>query len=161
MIIVVMGVSGSGKTTVGQVLAKSLGWEFCDADALHPVANIEKMSRGIPLDDVDRKPWLERLQQAIAQWLQKDKNMVLACSALKSAYRQILLQDKERMRLIYLKGDFKIIQERLKKRLDHYMSPELLQSQLDTLEEPSEAITIDVSQPPEAVVREIKTKLRI
>lgn len=161
MIILVMGVSGSGKTTVGQLLAKSLGWEFCDADALHPVANIEKMSRGIPLDDVDRKPWLERLQQAIAQWLQKDKNMVLACSALKAAYRQILLQDKERMRLIYLKGDFKIIQERLKKRPDHYMSPELLQSQLDTLEEPSEAITIDVLQPPEAVVREIKTKLRI
>ena len=161
MIILVMGVSGSGKTTVGQVLAKSLGWEFCDADALHPVANIEKMSRGIPLDDVDRKPWLERLQQAIAQWLQEDKNMVLACSALKAAYRQILLQDKERIKLIYLKGDFKIIQERLKKRLDHYMSPELLQSQLDTLEEPSEAITIDVSQPPEVVVREIKTKLRI
>ncbi len=168
MIILVMGVSGSGKTTVGQLLAKSLGWEFCDADALHPVANIAKMSRGIPLDDVDRKPWLERLQQAIGQWLQEDKNMVLACSALKAAYRQILLQDKERIRLIYLKGDFKIIQERLRKRsspeasrLDHYMSPELLQSQLDTLEEPSEAITIDVSQPPEVVVREIKTKLRI
>jgi len=161
MIILVMGVSGSGKTTVGQLLAKSLGWEFCDADALHPVANIEKMSRGIPLDDVDRKPWLGRLQQAITQWLQENKNMVLACSALKAAYRQILLQDKERIKLIYLKGDFKIIQERLKKRLDHYMSPELLQSQLDTLEEPSEAITIDVSQPPEAVVREIKTKLRI
>lgn len=161
MIILVMGVSGSGKTTVGQLLAKSLGWEFCDADALHPVANIEKMSRGIPLDDADRKPWLERLQQAIAQWLQEDKNMVLACSALKAAYRQMLLQDKKRIRLIYLKGDFKIIQERLIKRPDHYMSPELLQSQLDTLEEPSEAITIDVSQPPEVVVREIKTKLRI
>lgn len=161
MIILVMGVSGSGKTTVGQLLAKSLGWEFCDADALHPVANIKKMSCGIPLDDVDRKPWLGRLQQAIAQWLQEDKNMVLACSALKVAYRQILLQDKECIRLIYLKGDFKIIQERLKKRPDHYMSPELLQSQLDTLEEPSEAIYIDVSQPPEVVVREIKTKLRI
>lgn len=161
MIILVMGVSGSGKTTVGQLLAKSLGWEFCDADALHPVANIKKMSCGIPLDDVDRKPWLGRLQQAIAQWLQEDKNMVLACSALKVAYRQILLQDKERIKLIYLKGDFKIIQERLKKRPDHYMSPELLQSQLDTLEEPSEAIYIDVSQPPEVVVREIKTKLRI
>lgn len=161
MIILVMGVSGSGKTTVGQLLAKSLGWEFCDADALHPAANIEKMSRGIPLDDADRKPWLERLQQAIAQWLQEDKNMVLACSALKAAYRQILLQDKERIKLIYLKGDFKIIQERLRKRPDHYMPPELLQSQLDTLEEPSKAIYIDVSQPPEVVVREIKTKLGI
>lgn len=161
MIILVMGVSGSGKTTVGQLLAKSLHWEFCDADALHPVANIEKMSRGIPLDDADRKPWLERLQQAIAQWLQDDKNIVLACSALKAAYREFLLQDKERMRLIYLKGDAQMIQERLKTRHNHYMSPELLQSQLDTLEEPLEAIYINVSQPPEVIVQEIKTKLGI
>jgi gluconokinase len=116
MIILVMGVSGSGKTTIGQLLAKSLNWEFCDADALHPAANIEKMRRGIPLDDADRKPWLQQLQQAIAQWLQEDKNIVLACSALKATYRQVLLQDKERMRLVYLHGDFKLIQERLRSR---------------------------------------------
>ena len=159
MIILVMGVSGSGKTTIGQLLAKSLKWEFCDADALHPAANVEKMSRGIPLDDVDRKPWLQRLQQAITQWLQEDKNMVLACSALKTAYRQLLLQDKQRMRLVYLKGDFQLIQERLQSRPHHYMPPDLLQSQLDTLEEPFEAIYVDVSQPPEAIVQEIKTRL--
>lgn len=159
MIILVMGVSGSGKTTIGQLLAKSLDWEFCDADALHPAANIEKMSRGIPLDDADRKPWLQQLQQAIAQWLQQDKNIVLACSALKATYRQILLQDKERMRLVYLHGDFKLIQARLRSRPDHYMPSDLLQSQLATLEEPSEAIYFDVFQPPEVIVEEIKTKL--
>lgn len=159
MIILVMGVSGSGKTTIGQLLAKSLDWEFCDADALHPAANIEKMSRGIPLDDADRKPWLQQLQQAIARWLQQNKNIVLACSALKATYRQILLQDKERMRLVYLDGDFKLIQTRLRSRPDHYMPLDLLQSQLATLEEPSEAIYFDVSQPPEVIVEEIKTKL--
>lgn len=161
MIILVMGVSGSGKTTIGQLLAKSLNWEFCDADALHPAANIEKMSRGIPLDDADRKLWLQRLQQAITQWLQDDKNIVLACSALKAAYRQVLLQDKKRIRLVYLKGDFKLIQERLRLRPHHYMSSDLLQSQFDTLEEPSEAIHFDVSQPPEVIVQQIKTKLGV
>ncbi len=159
MIILVMGVSGSGKTTIGQLLAKSLNWEFCDADALHPAANIEKMRRGIPLDDADRKPWLQQLQQAIAQWLQEDKNIVLACSALKATYRQVLLQDQERMRLVYLHGDFKLIQARLRSRSHHYMPSDLLQSQLATLEEPSEAMYFDVSQPPEVIVEEIKTKL--
>lgn len=159
MIILVMGVSGSGKTTIGEMLAKSLHWEFCDADTLHPPANIEKMKRGIPLDDADRQPWLQTLAKVIAQWLQEDKNVVLACSALRAAYRQILLQDKKRMRIIYLQGDAKLIQERLRSRSNHYMPPELLQSQLDTLEEPFEAITIDVSQPPEVIVQAIKTKL--
>lgn len=159
MIILVMGVSGSGKTTIGKLLAKSLDWEFCDADALHPAPNIEKMSRGIPLDDADRQPWLQRLQQAIARWLQEDKNIVLACSALKATYRQILLQDKERMRLVYLHGDFKLIQTRLRSRSHHYMPSDLLQSQLATLEEPFEAIYFDVSEPPEVIVEEIKTKL--
>ncbi len=159
MIILVMGVSGSGKTTIGQMLAKSLNWEFCDADALHPPANIEKMRRGIPLDDADRRPWLQRLEKVIAQWLEEDRNVVLACSALKAAYRQILLQDKKRIRIIYLQGDAKLIQERLRSRPNHYMPPHLLQSQLDTLEEPFEAIYVDVSQPPEVIVQAIKTKL--
>lgn len=159
MIILVMGVSGSGKTTIGEMLAKSLNWEFCDADALHPPANIEKMKHGIPLDDADRKPWLQTLAKVIAQWLQEDKNVVLACSALKAAYRQLLLQDKKRMRIIYLQGDARLIQERLRSRLDHYMPPELLQSQLETLEEPFDAIYVDVSQPPEVIVQAIKTKL--
>ncbi len=161
MIILVIGVSGSGKTTVGQLLAESLKWDFNDADAFHPRANIEKMSHGIPLNDADRKPWLEAMQRAIEQWLQEDKNMVLACSALKATYRQMLLPDKERMRLVYLKGSFEQIQHRLQLRPHHYMKPELLRSQFDTLEEPEEGIKVDISEPPEVIVQKIRTSLGI
>jgi gluconokinase len=161
MIILVIGVSGSGKTTVGRMLAESLKWDFSDADPFHPRANIEKMSQGIPLNDEDRKPWLEAMQRAIEQWLQDDKNMVLACSALKAAYRQMLLRDKERMRLVYLKGSFEQIQKRLQERRHHYMKAELLQSQFDSLEEPEEGITVDISESPEVIVQKIKTSLGI
>lgn len=155
MIILVMGVSGSGKTTVGELLGKSLQWDFRDADDFHPQANIEKMSRGIPLDDADRMPWLLELQGAIDKWLQQDKNVVLACSVLKDSYRQLLLRDKKRMRLVYIKGSLELISERLKQRQNHYMKVELLKSQFDTLEEPQEAIYVDAKELPEAIAQTI------
>lgn len=161
MIILVMGVSGSGKSTIGQMLAESLNWDFSDADTFHPPANVEKMSLGIPLDDADRMPWLQQLQQAIDQWLLEEKNTVLACSALKAAYRRILLRDKERTRLVYLKSSFKEIENRLKKRHNHFMNLDLLQSQFDILEEPEEAIQVEVSEPPEVIVHKIRTSLGI
>ena len=161
MIILVMGVTGSGKSTVGCLLAESLNWDFADADAFHPQANIEKMNRGIPLDDADRLPWLEQLQRAIDRWLLEDKNIVLACSALKATYRQTLLQDKEHMRLVYLKGSFELISKRLQERQNHFMNKNLLQSQFDLLEEPEEGIHVDVTEPLEVIVQQIRTSLGI
>ncbi len=149
-----MGVSGSGKTTIGQLLAERLNWEFFDADDFHPPANIKKMQSGIPLDDADRIPWLQDLQIAIQLWLQENKNVVLACSALKNSYRKLLSLDK-RTQLVYLKGDFAILQKRLQSRKNHFMSEKLLQSQLDALEEPNNAICVDISQPPQEIVNSI------
>ncbi|KAB8335057.1 gluconokinase [Scytonema tolypothrichoides VB-61278] len=161
MIILVMGVSGSGKSSIGKLLADSLHWQFSDADAFHSPENIEKMRHGIPLNDLDRMPWLLALQQAIQQWLQENKNMVLACSALKASYRQVLVLDEERVIVVYLKGPFELIQKRLQQRHGHFMGEKLLKSQFDTLEEPSGAVTVDVSEPPEVVVQEIRASLSI
>jgi gluconokinase len=154
-----MGVSGSGKTTVGKLLAQSLNWDFSDADDFHPSANIEKMSRGIPLEDADRLPWLLQLQAAIDRWLLENKNVVLACSALKASYREILCRDQQRMKIVYLKGSFEVLAARLTSRENHYMKADLLLSQLETLEEPEDAIIIDASQPLELIVRQIKNHL--
>ena len=159
MITIVMGVSGSGKTTVGKLLAQSLNWDFSDADDFHPSANIEKMSRGIPLEDADRLPWLLQLQAAIDRWLLENKNIVLACSALKASYRKILCPDPQRMKIVYLKGSFHLLATRLKTRENHYMKADLLLSQLDTLEEPEDAMIVDASQPLEVIVRQIKNHL--
>ncbi|BAY43654.1 carbohydrate kinase [Scytonema sp. HK-05] len=161
MIILVMGVSGSGKSTIGQLLADSLHCEFADADAFHSPENIEKMRHGIPLNDLDRMPWLLALQQAIQQWLQENKNVVLACSALKASYREVLVLDEERVKLVYLKGSFQLIQKRLHMRQDHFMSEELLKSQFNTLEEPSGAITVDISDPQEVIVQKIRVSLGV
>jgi len=155
MIVIVMGVSGSGKTTVGQLLAESLNWDFSDADDFHPSANIEKMSRGIPLEDADRLPWLLQLQSAIERWLLENKNVVLACSALKASYREMLCRDKERMKIVYLKGDFDLFAARLKNRQNHYMKADLLSSQFAILKEPKNAIIVDASQPLEVIARQI------
>ena len=154
--IIVMGVSGSGKTTVGKLLAQSLNWDFSDADDFHPSANIEKMSLGIPLEDADRLPWLLQLQATIDRWLLENKNVVLACSALKASYREMLCRDQQRIKIVYLKGDFELFAARLKTRENHYMKADLLSSQLDTLEEPEDAIIIDASQPLEVIVRQIR-----
>lgn len=160
MIVIVMGVSGSGKTTVGKLLAASLNWEFRDADDFHPLVNIEKMSRGIALEDADRIPWLRQLQAAIDRWLLANKNVVLACSALKSSYRDLLGKDNQQIKIVYLKGDFQLFAERLKNRNNHYMKADLLSSQFATLEEPPDAIVIDASHQPEAMVQQITNHLR-
>ncbi|WGV25689.1 gluconokinase [Halotia branconii] len=158
MIILVMGVSGSGKTTIGQLLAASLHWEFQDADSFHSPENIAKMQHNIPLTDADRMPWLQNLQTAIAQWLQENKNVVMACSALKASYRQFLLLDGDRIKLVYLNGSFELIQQRLQTRQNHFMTEKLLNSQFDALEEPDNALYVDVSQTPEKIVDFLKTR---
>jgi gluconokinase len=161
MIILVMGVSGSGKTTIGKMLADSLGWIFSDADAFHSPENVEKMRQGIPLSEADRTPWLQDLQSAIKHWLQENKNVVLACSALKDSYRQFLVVDSERIKLVYLKGPYQLIQQRLQERQNHYMSDKLLTSQFNTLEEPLDNIFIDITEPPQTIVQNIRTALEI
>lgn len=152
-----MGVSGSGKSTIGKLLADALNWEFQDADNFHSRANIEKMRLGIPLNDTDRKPWLKDLQTAIAVWLQQNTNVVLACSALKADYRQYLVLDSDRIQLVYLQGSLNLLQQRLLGRQNHFMSEKLLNSQLETLEEPEDAICVDISEPPQLIVENLKT----
>lgn len=156
-----MGVAGAGKTTVGRLLAASLAWEFADADAFHPEANREKMSRGVPLDDADRAPWLRVLAAAIDGWLAEDRGVVLACSALKRAYRAELLRDPERMRVVYLRGSPDLLRERLERRVGHFAGSALLASQLETLEEPEDALAFDVSASPEALVAAIRAALHL
>ena len=160
MIILLMGVSGSGKTTIGKLLAETLNWEFSDADNFHPATNIEKMRLGISLNDADRKLWLEDLQAAIKNWLQENKNVVLACSALKTTYRQMLMIDSC-IQLVYLKGSFDVIENRLKARQNHFMTEKLLKSQFHDLEEPDNCICVDVSELPEVIVKKIRTALAI
>jgi gluconokinase len=160
MVIILMGVTGSGKTTVGRLLAKKLGWTFYDADDFHSLANVEKMKSGTPLDDDDRRPWLESLSRLIRDCLRRGEQAILACSALKESYRKFLLID-ERVKLIYLKGDYGIIQKRLRERRSHYMNPALLDSQMETLEEPESALEIDISLSPDEIVKRIKTSLGV
>jgi len=160
MIILLMGVSGAGKTTIGKLLAETLSWEFSDADNFHTATNIEKMRLGIPLNDADRKLWLEDLQAAIKNWLQENKNVVLACSALKTNYRQMLMIDSC-IHLVYLKGSFDVIETRLKARQNHFMTEKLLKSQFNDLEEPNNCIYVDVSELPEVIVKKIRTGLGV
>lgn len=159
MVVILMGVSGCGKTTVGERLARDLGWRFYDGDDFHPQANIHKMARGIPLNDDDREPWLNILQKLINNHLKEGKPAVVACSALKKMYRDILLRDNGDARLVYLKGDYDLILERMDARMGHYMKSGLLTSQFQTLEEPQDAISIDISQEPERIVASIKREL--
>jgi gluconokinase len=155
MVIVVMGVSGSGKTTVGQLLADALGAEFAEGDAYHPPANIEKMRRGIPLEDADRWPWLQTLAAQIERWLAAGTTVVLACSALKQRYRDVLAKGRPGVRFVHLQGDKALMRHRLDRRRGHYMPTTLLDSQFTALEPPGNAITVDVAGTPEAIVAQI------
>lgn len=160
VVIVLMGVAGAGKTTVGSLLARELRWQFADADEFHSPENIAKMGAGIPLTDADRATWLETLRDLVAGWIAKQENAVLACSALKQSYRAILQVD-EQVRFVYLKGDRNLFAQRLLQRHDHYMKPQMLESQLLTLEPPMNAIIVDANATPENIVREIRRQLEL
>ncbi|WP_164017786.1 gluconokinase [Pyxidicoccus trucidator] len=159
MIVIVMGVSGAGKTTVGRALGKSLGWRFVDADDLHPKANVVKMAAGVPLTDEDRWPWLQVLREVVAEALERGEDLVLVCSALKSSYRALLEVDPSRMRWVYLDAPREVLARRLSQRHGHFMPPSLLDSQLATLEVPEDALRVDVSPPPDVVVKRIREGL--
>ena len=160
MIIILMGVCGSGKTTIGELLAKKLNCDFSDADSFHPEENIEKMRVGIPLQDDDRWPWLNNLRRAIENWQEQNVSHILACSALKQSYRDILAPNNdENIIFVNLKGSPELILKRLKARKDHYMNPDLLQSQFDALEEPQDALTISIEGTPDEITEDILTKL--
>ena len=152
---IVMGVAGSGKTVVGQALATRLGWDFYDADDFHPPANVARMQRGIPLDDESRIPWLMALHDLISNCIAENRPGVLACSALKERYRQRLLEGNAGVQLVYLKGSYELILSRLQARTGHFMKPNMLRSQFDTLEEPSNALIVDVAPAVEEIVETI------
>ncbi len=160
MIIVLMGVTGAGKTTVGKALAGDLSWRFADADDYHSAANIAKMRAGIPLTDEDRAPWLQALHHAVVAWLAAAESVVLACSALKAAYRDQLLISPE-VRLVYLRGNVRLFAGRMASRQDHFMNPHLLRSQFETLEEPTYALTVDASLTVAQLVSEIRRGLQL
>jgi len=155
-----MGPAGSGKTTVGELLAAQLKWDFADGDNFHSPANVEKMSRGIPLTDDDRIPWLNSIRSAMLQWETQRRSVVLACSALKRNYRE-LLQINSNVKLVYLKGSFELFRARLRARKGHYAGEQILAGQFADLEEPADAITIDAAMSPEQIVAEIRRRLAL
>jgi gluconokinase len=158
MILIVMGVVGSGKTTIARLLAEQSGWEFADADDFHPPANVEKIRRGIPLDDTDRQPWLQRLREAILNWQAAHRDVVLACSALKRTYRQEL-NAGPKVQFVYLKGSAELIAQRLRSRQGHFADEQILASQFADLEEPESAVVVDIERTPPEIVAEIRSKL--
>lgn len=155
MIVIVMGVSGSGKTTIGKLLAHRLGAHFLDADDFHPEENVEKMRGGAPLDEQDRAPWLTLLNKELRNHHLRGERVVLACSALKRSHRQALLEGLPAARVIYLRGSRALLASRLAQRKGHFMPPALLDTQFEALEEPRDAMTVDVSSTPEGIVEAI------
>ena len=157
-ILLLMGVAGSGKTTIGRLLATELGWPYFEADDFHSPANKDKMSRGIPLNDADRAPWLAALRAQIDACLATGRSAVFTCSALKEKYRQILMAATapDAVTLVYLAADRATIQARIDQRQGHYMKADMVQSQFEALEIPTHALTLDTRQPPEALVAKIR-----
>ena len=163
MIVIVFGVSGAGKTTIGKLLVRELSWHFYEADEFHSHANVEKMRRGVALTDEDRWPWLEKLRELVERSVAANENAVLACSALKRAYRDRLRVSAE-VKFVFLRGDYALISEQLRQRHGHFMNPALLQSQFADLEEPKpdeDVLTIELGRTPEEVVEAIKAKLHL
>lgn len=146
-----MGVSGSGKSTIGQLLSQKLGWPFYDGDDFHPPENVAKMRQGIPLTDEDRRSWLSTLRSLIEQ----HQNAIIACSSLKESYREFLQGDRSDLVWIYLKGSYEEILERMQHRTNHFMKPQMLRSQFATLEEPKNALVIDISVSPDQIIDQI------
>ena len=160
MIIVVMGVTGAGKTTVGRLLAQELGWEFADGDDFHPAANVERMRRGVALSDDDRRSWLEKLREELSWRDAEERSLVLACSALKKNYRTILAVS-EAVKFVYLKGEPAQIAERLRTRRGHFADEKILMAQFADLEEPENAVVADIAATPQEIVSRIRKKLEV
>jgi len=159
-VIIVLGPMGCGKTTIGKLLAEKNGWQFADADDYHPKANKDKMAGGIPLEDADREPWLAILGDLIVEHQKRDEGFVVACSALKEKYRDLLGVDQVTVHSVYLKGSYSLLEQRISARSHEFMSQDLLQSQLDTLEEPLDGITVDIAESPELICNNIINELR-
>ncbi len=159
MFIIMMGVSGSGKTTIGKAVAGQLGCRFYDGDDFHPSPNVAKMAAGIPLTDKDRAGWVAALASLIQRGLENGESGVIACSALKEKYRQALRVDAGQVKFVYLKGSYEVILARMQNR-QHYMKPGMLQSQFETLEEPQDVLTIDITLTPDVIVRNIMEHLK-
>ncbi len=160
MIVVIMGISGSGKTTIGKMLSAAIQCSFLEGDSLHSKVNIEKMSHGIPLTDSNRAPWLAAIRGRILDSIKSEKSLVVVCSALKQKYRDFL-DEGISITWVYLKGSEELIRSRMEHRSGHFMKTDMLASQFAALEEPSDAIVVDISSPPSAIVEKIQAQLRI
>jgi carbohydrate kinase (thermoresistant glucokinase family) len=161
MVLILIGPMGCGKTTIGKILAGKIGWSFYDGDDFHPRENVEKMRAGLPLTDEDRRTWLENLQGHIQRWRTDGRDAILACSALKQVYRDILGVDQDTVRTVYLKGSYELLRKRIEDRKHPYMNKDLLKSQVSTMEEPKDGLTVDISQTSEAAVQTIIKSLEL